>query len=209
MTQATPIRILLVEDQYFARLAMHSLIDGQKDMHIVAETPRGSEALPLFRHHRPDLVIMDLRLPDISGFEAIKELRSADPAARIIVLSNYEGSEDVFRAMAAGATAYLTKDAGGEELIMAIRAARRGERYLPKPLARLLSERMAAEKLTPRELEVLELLAEGLSNKEIGGRLGIAEKTVRIHVSRVLDKLGVADRTQAVITAFQRGIVHK
>jgi DNA-binding NarL/FixJ family response regulator len=203
------IRILLVEDQYFARVAMHSVLDGREDMQIVAETPNGAEALPLFERHRPDLVIMDLRLPGLSGFEAIKQLRAANPAARIVVLSNYDGSEDVHRAISAGATAYLTKDAGAEELVEAIRSAYRGRRYLPKSLAGLLAQRHADDELTARELEVLELLAQGLSNREIGDRLDIAEKTARIHVSHILDKLGVADRTQAVIRAFERGIVHR
>lgn len=202
------IRILMVEDQYFARLALRTVIDGRDDMQIVAETQSGFEAVALYKQHKPDVVIMDLRLPGMSGFEAIRAIRKEDAGARIVVLSNYDGSEDVHRAMDAGAIAYLTKDASAEELVQAIESATRGKRYLPPALARLLEHRHPADELTARELEVLELLAQGMSNQDIGTTLGIAEKTVRIHMTHILEKLGVADRTQAVITAVQRGLVH-
>ena len=200
--------ILLVEDQYFARLALHTVVDSREDMKIVAETASGAEALALYRKHRPDLVIMDLRLPGMSGFDAIREIRTEDPAARIVVLSNYDGSEDVHRAMDAGAMAYLTKDAGADDLIEAILTVRKGRRYLPQALRGMLENRVSADQLTARELEVLELLTGGMSNRDIGDRLGIAEKTVRIHMTHIFDKLGVEDRTQAVLAAIQRGLVH-
>jgi DNA-binding NarL/FixJ family response regulator len=203
-----PLRILLVEDQYFARLALHTVIDCRDDMRIVAETASGSEAAALYRQHAPDLTIMDLRLPGMSGFTAIAAIRAADPRARIVVLSNYDGSEDVHRALDAGAMAYLTKDASADELIEALQAVARGRRFLPPALSGLLRERLEADELTPREAEVLALLAQGLSNREIGERLEIAEKTVRIHLTHIFDKLGVADRTQAVLTAIHRGLVH-
>ncbi|MBI4890971.1 MAG: response regulator transcription factor [Acidobacteria bacterium] len=203
-----PIRILLVEDQYFARLAIHTVVDSYGDMAIVAETDQGSQALPLYEAHAPDVVIMDLRLPGISGFEAIAAIHAAHPAARIVVLSNYEGSEDVHRAISAGALGYLTKDASADELATAIQAVHRGRHYLPAALSALLASRVDADALTSRELEVLQLLARGLANKEIAAELGIAEKTARIHVSHILDKLAVEDRTQAVLTAIQRGYVH-
>ncbi len=202
------IRILLVEDQYFARLALHTVVDSREDMKIVAESARGADAARLFAEHKPDVVIMDLRLPGMSGFDAIRELRALDATARIMVLSNYDGSEDVHRALTAGAMAYLTKDAGADDLVNAILAVHRGRRYLPPELSGLLENRAAADELTARELEVLELLSQGMSNRDIGDRLGIAEKTVRIHMTHILDKLGVEDRTQAVLTAIQRGLVH-
>lgn len=202
------IRILIVEDQYFARLALRTVIDGRGDMEIVAETQSGLESLALYRQHEPDVVIMDLRLPGLSGFDAIRAIREESPDARIVVLSNYDGSEDVHRAVEAGAVAYLTKDASAEELVSAIESATRGKRYLPPALARLLNQRHPADELTSRELEVLELLAQGMSNQDIGTTLGIAEKTVRIHMTHIFEKLGVTDRTQAVITAVQRGLVH-
>jgi len=202
------LAILLVEDQYFARLALHTVVDSREDMKIVAETASGAEALPLYRKHRPDLVIMDLRLPGMSGFDAIRAIRAEDAAARIVVLSNYDGSEDVHRALDAGALAYLTKDAGADDLIEALLAARRGRQYLPLALRGLLENRIPSDQLTARELEVLELLTAGMSNRDIGERLGIAEKTVRIHMTHIFDKMGVEDRTQAVLAAIQRGLVH-
>lgn len=202
------LKILVVEDHYFARLALHSVIDGREDMSIVAETASGAEAAALFRKHLPDVTIMDIRLPGMSGIEAIRAIRAESPEACIVVLSNYEGSEDVHRALDAGAMGYLTKDAEAGDLIEAIRAVSRGRICLPPALRGLLAMRVASDALTSREFEVLASLADGLSNQEIADRLGIAEKTVRIHMTRIFDKLGVADRTQALITAVQRGIVH-
>jgi DNA-binding NarL/FixJ family response regulator len=202
------LRIVIVEDQYFFRLALRTTIETRDDMLIVAETDKGEEALPLCREHAPDIVIMDLRLPGISGFEAIGQIHQNLPTIGILVLSNYEGSEDVHRALAAGALAYLTKDAGAEELVKAILSVKSGRRYVPTSVGALLASRLPGSELTDREVEVLRLLAAGCSNREIGHRLGIAENTVRIHVSRILDKLGAADRTQAVLIALQRGLVH-
>ena len=202
------IRILIVEDQYFARLALRTVIDGRDDMQIAAETQSGFESLARYRLHKPDVVIMDLRLPGMTGFDAIRAIRTEDEGARIVVLSNYDGSEDIYRALEAGATAYLTKDASAEELVQAIESATRGKRYLPPALGRLLERRHPADELTARELDVLELLAQGMSNQDIGATLGIAEKTVRIHMTHILEKLGVTDRTQAVIKAVQQGLVH-
>ena len=203
-----PVRVLLVEDQYFFRLALRTTIESRQDMIIVGETGKGAEALPLCREHRPDVVIMDLRLPDISGFEAIAAVHAELPAIGVLVLSNYEGSEDVPRALAAGALAYLTKDASAEELVSAILSVRNRRRYIPVSVSALLAQRLPGSELTDRELDVLRLLAKGHSNRETGELLGIAENTVRIHVSHILDKLGVADRTQAVVLAIQRGLVH-
>lgn len=203
-----PIRILLVEDQYFARLALHSVIDAREEMRIVAESANGTEALALYRAHRPDLVMMDLRLPGLSGFDAIRAIRNENPEARILVVSNYEGVADVERALALGALGYLTKDADADLLLDAIRRVHGGHRYLPPSLARLLEHGQDLDPLTARETQIVALIAEGLSNKEIGARLGIAEKTVRVHMTHILDKMGATDRTQLLIIALQRGIIH-
>jgi DNA-binding NarL/FixJ family response regulator len=205
---AEQIRILVVEDQFFFRLALRSMVEARGDMAIVAETSKAREALALFREHQPDIAIIDLRLPDASGLEAIAGIRRHDAKARMLVLSNYEGSEDIHRALQAGALAYLTKDAGSEDLVQAILAVAQGKRYLSPAVAATLSGRVSGDDLTDRERNVLQLLAQGCSNREISGRLKIAENTVRIHVSRILDKLQAVDRTQAVLAAIHRGLVH-
>jgi len=202
------IRVLLVEDQYFARVALHTVIDSRPDMRIVSEAVRGEDALGAFRQSAPDVVLMDLRLPGISGFDVIRKIRGEARDARIVVLSNYEGTEDVHRALACGALSYLTKDASDDELIAAILAAYRGKQFLPANVKSLLDDRLYGNQLTAREQEVIELLAQGLSNQEIADRLAIAEKTTRVHMTHIFEKLGVEDRTQAVIAAHQRGLVH-
>ena len=203
-----PVRILVVEDQYFFRLALRTTIDTRSDMRIVAETAQGDEALPLCLSHKPDVVIMDLRLPGMSGFEAIARIHRELPGLGILVLSNYEGSEDVHRALSAGALAYLTKDDGADILVEAILRVKEGKRFVPPAIGEMLAERVPAVQLTGRERDVLRLLARGCSNRDAGEQLGISEKTVRIHVSRILDTPGVTDRTQAVLLAIQKGLVH-
>jgi len=203
----TPTRILVVEDQYFSRLALHTVIDRHSDMVIVGEADSGQSGLALFEKHAPDVTIVDLKLPDQSGIELIKSIRKIDPVARIVVLSNFEGSEYLHRATDAGAMAYLTKDASADELSLAIRAVRVGQSYIPPSLLHLLENRVAGNDLTLREQGVLDLLVLGLSNKQIGDHLGIVEKTVRIHMSSIFAKLGAANRTQAVLIALQRGFV--
>ncbi|MCW5964101.1 MAG: response regulator transcription factor [Bryobacterales bacterium] len=202
------IRILLVEDQFFARLALHSVIDARDDMRIVGETANGAEALGLYRKVHPDLTIMDLRLPGLSGFDAISAIRNQNPEARIVVLSNYEGIADVRRALEAGALGYLTKDADAATLVLAIQRVHRGHRYLPPSVSKLFAENPDPDPLTAREEQIVALIAKGLGNREIGVRLGIAEKTVRVHMTHILDKMGATDRTQLLILAVQRGIVH-
>jgi DNA-binding NarL/FixJ family response regulator len=205
---ADKIRILIVEDQFFFRLALHSIVDSRSDMSIVGETDKGREGVDLCARLKPDVIVMDLRLPDISGLDAIAEIRRQDAKAQILVLSNYEGSEDIHRALRAGALSYLTKDASGEELLRALQAVAAGRRYLTPAVGATLAARVPDAALTDRETEVLRLLAQGCSNREIANRLAIAENTTRIHVSRILDKLAVEDRTQAVLVAIQRGLVH-
>ena len=202
------IRVLLIEDHFLARMALHSVLSGHSQIRVVGEASDGEEGITMYRSLRPDVVVLDLRLPRISGFEVITQLRKEFSNARIVVLSNYQGSEDIYRAVRSGAMAYLTKDASGEELLNAIQSVDRDLRYLPRIARDRLAERMPAVDLTPRETEVLACITQGRSNKEIAEYLHIAEKTVRIHVSSVLDKMGARDRTQATIYALQRGLVH-
>jgi DNA-binding NarL/FixJ family response regulator len=203
-----PIRVLLIEDHFLARMALRSVLSAHKDIVIVGEASDGASGIELFRQCAPDVTVMDLRLPGVNGFDAITAIRKISKTAKIAVLSNYEGSEDIYRAIRNGAMAYLIKNASGEELVEAIITVHRGVRYLP-PVARdRLAERTTLVDLTPREHEVLTYITRGQSNRDIADQLRIAEKTVRIHVSSVLDKMGVRDRTQAAIYAIQRGLVH-
>ncbi|CAN5761518.1 response regulator transcription factor [soil metagenome] len=202
------IRVLLIEDHFLARMALHSVFASQPQIGIVGEAADGEQGIEMYRTLLPDVVVLDLRLPRVSGFDVIRMLRKERHPARIVVLSNYQGSEDIYRAVQAGAMAYLTKDVSGEEVINAIQNVYRHLRYLPRVALDRLAERMPAVELTPREREVLTCITQGRSNREIADELGIAEKTVRIHVSSMLEKLGVRDRTQATIYALQRGLVH-
>lgn len=202
------IRVLLIEDHFLARMALHSVLSAHAQIDIVGEAADGETGMASYRELLPDVVVLDLRLPRLSGFEVIVQLRKQFANARIIVLSNYQGSEDIYRAVRSGAMGYLTKDSTGEELINAILNVSRGLRYLPQSAVSRLAERMPSVELTPRETEVLVCVTRGLSNREIAEELNIAEKTVRIHVSAVLEKMGARDRTQATIYALQRGLVH-
>ncbi len=208
MSEDKTISVLIVEDHFLARIALSTIINSQSDMRVVAEAETGDQAVELYRRHRPDVTLMDLRIPGMNGFEAITAIRREFPQARIAALTNYEGSEDIYRCLRAGALSYLLKDTSGEVLIEAIRAVGKGRRYIPSNIGARLSERLPLSDLTQREMEVLRLIVRGMSNQEIADSLNIAEKTSRIHVSNILNKLGVADRTQAAIAALQRGIVH-
>jgi DNA-binding NarL/FixJ family response regulator len=202
------IRVLLIEDHFLARMALQSVFAGHAQISIVGEASDGENGIELFKSLKPDVVLLDLRLPRISGFDVIGLLRQMPEPARIVVLSNYHGSEDIYRAIRSGAMAYLTKDASGEELTTAIQSVAREQRYLPRVARDRLAERTPSLDLTPREREVLLCITQGRSNREIAEELHIAEKTVRIHVSSVLDKMGARDRTQATIYALQRGLAH-
>lgn len=202
------IRVLLIEDHFLARMALHSVLSAHSQIQIVGEACDGEAGLAMYRSLRPDVVVLDLRLPLISGFDLIVKLKQEFRLVHIVVLSNYSGSEDIYRAVRSGAMAYLTKDASGEELLNAIESVHRGLRYFPNMALDRLAERTPAIELTPRESEVLSCITRGYSNREIAEELGIAEKTVRIHVSSLLDKMGARDRTQATIYALQRGLVH-
>jgi DNA-binding NarL/FixJ family response regulator len=207
MTQG-PVKVLLVEDHFLARMALRSVLTGRCEVTITAEAESGEQALKLYDEVKPDVTLMDLRLPGMSGFDAIAAIRKRHRDARIVVLTNYEGSEDVFRALRGGAMGYLTKDASGDQVLDAILTVRRGVRYLPRAVRDRLAERIPMSELTPREFQVLTLITRGMSNRDIARELNIADKTVRIHVSGVLDKMNAHDRTQAAIYAIQHGIVH-
>ena len=202
------IRVMLVEDHQIVRQGLAALLKTEPDFSVVAEAGDGSEAVDLFRKHQPDVTVMDLRLPTITGAEAVAQIRREFPSARIIVLTTFDGDEDIYRALQAGARGYLLKGMSGDELMDAIRSVHAGKTRIPPIVAERLAGRMAGPNLTSRELEVLQLIVSGKSNKEIGGVLSISEATVKSHINSILSKLGVADRTQAATTAIQRGIVH-
>lgn len=208
MNEKKTIRILVADDYFMVRLGLATAINSQSDMLVVAEAGNGRQAVELFRQHAPDLVLMDLRMPKMSGLEAIEIIRSQSPHARIIVLTMYDGDEDIYRALKAGARSYLVKDLNNEELLAAIRAVYAGRRHLPPAVATRLAERLPLSDLTARELDVLKLIARGHNNSEIADLLHISRGTVKIHVNNILSKLDVKDRTQAASTALQRGIVH-
>ncbi len=199
---------MVVEDHQVVRQGLVALLNTVSDMTVVAEASDGRQAIELFRQHRPDVTLMDLRLPKLSGVEAVTEIRREAPAARIVVLTTFDGDEDIYRALQAGARAYLLKGMSGEELMEAIRAVHAGKSRIPPVVAERLAERMGGPALTTREVDVLKLIVAGRSNKEIGGDLTISEATVKTHVNSILSKLNVNDRTQAATTALQRGIVH-
>lgn len=202
------IRILVVEDHHVVRQGLVALIKTVEDMQVVGEACDGRQAVELFHQHQPDITIMDLRLPHMTGVEAITAIRRDFPSARIIVLTTYDGDEDIYRALQAGARGYLLKDMSGDDLMDAIRTVHAGRSRIPPAVAQRLADRLGGPDLTGRELEVLKLIVSGKSNKEIGRDLFISEATVKTHINSLLSKLGVSDRTQAATTALQRGIVH-
>ncbi len=201
------IHILLVDDHLIMRMGLRSLIETQADMAVIAEAGSGEAACRQFEEFWPDIVLMDLRMPGISGVQTTAAIRQKHPNARVIVLTTFDHDEDIFRALQAGAVGYLLKNIDSHRLLETIRAVHAGRYKLPADLAARLAQRMAAPELSPREREVLELIVKGRSNKEIGTDLGVAENTVKNHVKVVLDKLGVQDRVQATTRAIQRGIV--
>ncbi|HEY2974446.1 MAG TPA: response regulator transcription factor [Pyrinomonadaceae bacterium] len=202
------ISIMVIDDQAVVRQGFVSLINTVADMEVIAEGINGQQAIDLYRRHKPDVTLIDLRMPVVGGVEAISTIRREFPDARLIVLTTYDGDEDIYRSLQAGAKGYLLKDVFFEELESTIRAVYAGARRIPAAIAERLAERMASSELTAREMEVLELIVKGQSNKEIGGTLKISEATVKSHVNNILSKLGVSDRTQAATTALQRGLVH-
>jgi two-component system NarL family response regulator len=202
------IRILVAEDHLVARVGVSTIVNMQPDMTVVAEASNGQQAVELFRKHRPDVTLLDLRMPGMGGVEAATAIRAEFPAARMIALTTYGGDEDIRRALAAGVLAYLTKDVLHDELLKAIRAVNEGLTYLPAAVAAALAAQLPRPDLSAREVQVLELIVRGLANKQIAYTLNIAEHTVKNHVKNILSKLGAQDRTQAATAAIQRGIIH-
>ena len=201
------IRILIVDDHFVVRIGLLTSLKMDPELNVVAEASTAAQAIELYRQHLPDVVLMDLRLPDSSGVEATAKLCKEFAGAKIIIISSYDGDEDIYRAFRAGARAYLLKDVLGDELFRVIRLVHAGEQYMPAQIARILAERSPGSDLTQRELEVLQLLIKGLSNKRIGEILGFTENTAKFHIKNILTKLEVSDRTEAATAAFQRGIL--
>jgi two-component system NarL family response regulator len=201
------MRILVAEDHLVARVGVTTIVNMQPDMTVVAEASNGQQAVELYRQHRPDVALLDIRMPGMSGVEAAAAIRAEFPGARMIALTTYGGDEDVRRALAAGVQAYLTKDVLHDELLNAIRAVAAGQTYLPAAVAAVAAQTPRPD-LSARELQVLELIVQGLANKQIAYALEIAEHTVKNHVKNILSKLGAQDRTQAATAAIQRGIIH-
>ncbi|MGE5360749.1 MAG: response regulator [Bacteroidales bacterium] len=202
------IRVLSVDDHPLVRKGIASILANESDIELVAEAGNGREAVDRFRRHQPDVTLMDLRMPEMDGIDAIRAIRSEFPDAKIIALTSYDGDQDIFRALDAGARGYLLKDMVHTEVLRAIRTVHAGKRLVPPEVAERLPDTFPRAALTPREVEVLRLAAEGLGNKEIADQLGTAAGTVKMHVQNILSKLGAADRAQAVAIAIQRGILH-
>ena len=206
-SRSKPIRILAADDHALLRQGIASLIGLESDMEIVAEAATGREAVEKFKAHRPDITLMDLQMPEMSGIEAILAIRSEFPKACIIVLTTYAGDVQVMRALKAGARGYVLKGRVHKELLETIRAVHAGQKRLPPEVAAVLAEHAGEEELSARELNVLRLIAAGNANKEIAAQLSVTEETVKSHVTSILSKLGANDRTHAVTLALKRGII--
>jgi DNA-binding NarL/FixJ family response regulator len=208
MSMGGKIRILCVDDHPIVREGLANIIALQPDMELIGAAECGVQALELFRKLAPDITVVDLRLPDMTGHELTRQMLAHSRDARVIVLTSFEGDADIERALAAGARGYVVKGVIREELLRAIRAVHAGKKHVHGPVAEKLAEHMGSEKLSDRELQVLKEIAVGKRNKEIGGDLSIAEDTVKMHVKNILEKLQVNDRTEAVTVALRRGILH-
>ena len=200
--------ILCVDDHPLVRKGIAAILANEKDMKLKAEAGSGAEAVDAFRQFHPDITLMDLRMPGMDGIEATKEIRKIDPEAKIIALTSYDGDQEIYRALEAGVRGYILKESVHTEIVRAIRVVNSGKRLMPPEVAERLSEHFPQVALTPREIEVLQHVAKGLGNKEIGVRLGTAAGTVKMHLQNILSKLGASDRTHAVTLAIRRGIIH-
>jgi DNA-binding NarL/FixJ family response regulator len=201
------IRLLTVDDHPLMREGIAAVVASQPDLALVAEAASGREALAHFRAHRPDVTLMDLRLPDMSGIDALSAIRAEFPDARVVILTTFEGDVEIQRALAAGARGYLLKTMPPAEMVEAIRQVHAGRKRIPAQVAAQIAEHLGDERLTAREIEVLQRLAGGNRNKDIARLLAISEETVKVHVKHLMDKLGASDRTQAVAIGLRRGII--
>ncbi|MDF5721902.1 MAG: response regulator transcription factor [Rhizonema sp. PD37] len=206
MNQSTMTRILIVDDHPIVRQGLAAIIDMEPDMTVLAQLEDGSEAIEFFRQQQPDVTLMDLRMPQVGGVEAITTICAEYKNARIIVVTTYDGDEEIYRGLQAGAQGYLLKNTKPDELLSAIRIVQTGQQYIPPQVGAKLFERMSNPELSERELEIVRLIATGKTNQEIATTLSVAESTVKFHITRILSKLGASDRTQAVIIALRRGI---
>ena len=204
----TSIRILIADDHYVVRMGLTTMINTEPDMETVAEASDGAQAIGLFTKHNPDVTLLDLRMPVMSGIEVVTAIRAQNKNAKILILSAMSGDEDIHKALEAGVAGYVLKDSTDEKLIPAIRAVAAGQRWIPEDVAKRLSSRRLFEDLTSRELQVLNKLIKGMANKQIAEAMNISENTVKGFLKNILAKLHVADRTEAVAVAIQRGIIH-
>jgi two-component system, NarL family, response regulator len=205
MTSLT-IRVLIADDHPVVRNGLARMIDLTEGMEVIAEAETGIEAVQLFRQHQPDVSLIDLRMPEMNGVDAIVAICQAFPSARIAILTTYDTDEDIFRGLQSGAKGYLLKDSKMSELLNAIRTLHAGQKYIPPAVGAKLAERITQPQLSDREREVLQQMSQGKSNQEIAGELAISESTVKYHINNILSKLGVSDRTQAVLLAIKRGV---
>jgi len=208
LDQTNKIRVLSVDDHDLVRKGIAAILANEPDLKLVAEANDGAQAVRLYRQHRPDVTLMDLRLPDQSGIEATREIRSEAPNAKVIVLTSYDGDQDIYRALEAGVRGYLLKEMVHTEIVRAIRVVHSGKRFIPLEVSQQLNGFFPEVALTPREVEVLSLVARGFGNKEVGDVLGTAAGTVKMQLQSILSKLGAKDRTHAVAIALRRGIIH-
>ena len=208
MDTGSPISILTVDDHDLVRKGIAAILSTEPDLRLVGEANSAADALRLYRQFRPDVTLMDLRLPDKSGIETTREIRSQAPSAKIIALTSYDGDQDIYRALEAGVRGYLLKEMVHTEIVRAIRIVHAGKRFIPQEVTQQLNGYFPEVALTPREVEVLSLVARGFGNKEVGDVLGTAPGTIKAHVQSILSKLGAKDRTHAVTIALRRGIIH-
>lgn len=207
MSPDAPVRVLVVDDHAVVRAGLIAILESAADLRVVAEAGDGEQALKAFAEHRPDVVVLDLRLPVLDGLGALVRLRQEAPAARVVLLTTYDDEEDIYRGLEAGAAGYLLKDAAPAELVASVRKVMAGRKAISPQVAERLAGRVTSRELSDREREVLGLVAEGRSNKQIGKALGIADGTVKVHVANILEKLGAQGRSEAVAVAVRRGLV--
>lgn len=208
MKPAAKIRVLVADDHYVVRMGVTAIINNEPDMEVVAEAANGSQAVAQFIQHEPDLTLLDSRMPLKSGVQAAKEIRDHRSNARILMLTAFDGDEDIHKALAAGAQGYILKSSTGVQLVPALRAVAAGKEWIPEEVAKRLAKRKGFDPLTPRELEVLHELAKGLANKQIADVMNISQYTAKGYLKNILTKLHVSDRTEAVTVAIQRGLIH-